>query len=162
MGAGFCSLYQGLLHRGLSVFLNESAGFLVVFHIETNPRHMTCVKLWHDENPSHFSTVNQEIIIIFTLICISWLTGFYTKMFRKPMQNCIYLSQTHHCILKKKKIVGCWYSTKSTYDTPPPKKIFFECCFYLRLQNQLLSVSHHWDIFSGKRFWEHKQEEVTR
>ena len=158
MGAVFCSLYQGSLHRGLSVFLNESAGFLVVFHIETNPRHMTCVKLWHDENPSHFSTVNQEIIIIFTLICISWLTGFYTKMFRKPMQNCIYLSRKHTTAFWKRK--NCWLLVfEQIHLRPPP---FFECCFYLRLQNQLLRVSHHWDIFSGKRFWEHKQEEVTR
>ena len=160
MGAGFCSLYQGSLHRGLSVFLNESAGFLVVFHIETNPRHMTCVKLWHDENPSHFSTVNQEIVIIFTLICISWLTGFYTKIVQKTNAK-LYIFVAHTPLyFEKEKIVGCRYSTKSTYD--PPKKNFFECCFYLRLQNQLLRVSHHWNIFSGKRFWEHKQEEVTR
>ena len=127
MGAVFCSLYQGSLHRGLSVFLNENAGFLVVFHIETNPRHMTCVKLWHDENPSHFSTVNQEIIIIFTLICISWLTGFYTKMFRKPMQNCIYLSRKHTTAFWKRKkllVVGIRPNPPTT-PLPPQKKIFW-------------------------------------
>ena len=98
----------------------------------------------------------------------SYLYQLIDRILHKNVQKTnaklyIFVAQTHHCILKKKKIVGCWYSTKSTYDPPlPPKKIFFECCFYLRLQNQLLRVSHHWDIFSGKRFWEHKQEEVTR
>ena len=150
------SLYRGSLYWGLSVFLNESAGFLVVFHIETNPWHMTCVKLWHDENPSHFSTVNQEIVIIFTLICISWLTGFYTKIVQKTN------AKLYIFVFWKRK--NCWLLVFDQIHLRPPskKKIFFECCFYLGLQNQLLRVSHHWDIFSGKRFWEHKQEEANR
>ena len=131
------SLYRGSLYWGLSVFLNESAGFLVVFHIETNPRHMTCVKLWHDENPSHFSTVNQEIVIIFTLICISWLTGFYTKIVQKTNAK-LYIFVAHTPLyFEKEKIVGCWYSTKSTYD-PPQKKSFLSVLFLSRAPESTL------------------------
>ena len=64
------------------------------------------------------------------------------------------------CILKKKKLLVV--GIRPNPPTTPLKKTHFECCFYLGLQNQLLRVSHHWDIFSGKRFWEHKQEEANR
>ena len=94
----------------------------------------------------------------------SYLYQLIDRILHKNVQKTnakLYIFVAHTPLyFEKEKIVGCRYSTKSTYD--PPKKNFFECCFYLRLQNQLLRVSHHWNIFSGKRFWEHKQEEVTR
>ena len=92
----------------------------------------------------------------------SYLYQLIDRILHKNVQKTnakLYIFVAHTPLyFEKEKIVGCRYSTKSTYE----KKNFFECCFYLRLQNQLLRVSHHWNIFSGKRFWEHKQEEVTR
>ena len=74
----------------------------------------------------------------------------------------VYICSTYTTVFWKRK--NCWLLVFDQIHLRPPskKKIFFECCFYLGLQNQLLRVSHHWDIFSGKRFWEHKQEEANR
>ena len=55
------------------------------FHLEhpvyqTNFQAMT--SLWHDESPSHFSTVNQQIVIIFSLPIL--IDRIFEKFLRPP------------------------------------------------------------------------------
>ena len=70
-----CRWWESALKMEFTIFeillqTPNSIRYIFHFHLEhpvyqTNFQAMT--SLWHDESPSHFSTVNQQIVIIFSL-----------------------------------------------------------------------------------------------
>ena len=106
---------------------------------------------WHDESPSHFSTVNQQIVIIFSLPIL--IDRIFEKFLGPPFAK--YTTMAH--ISERKKRYSDSLSNESAQLIGI--RFLFVNLWYVTFTLQSSKITKH-DLFfekSGKS-WEHKRK----